>query len=141
MQKTAIKNQRDANRNIQQCKPIKQKDPRASTSRRKSIKSKQEQHKPENRIDSFDWEFRSSEEQRKEWDVTSYRERTEGTEVATVFEGDEGEGDDDEEDGLFVDVPAEEEGGVATEGDGTDEGIPCWIEEEFYEGDDLEEEG
>lgn len=46
--------------------------------------------------------------------MACYSEGTEGTEVAAVFEGDEAEGYDDQEDGFFVDVPAEEERCVAT---------------------------
>lgn len=63
--------------------------------------------------------------------MTSYCEGAEGTEVASVFEGDETEWDDNEEDGFFVDVPAEEEGGIAAEGYCADEGIPGWIKEEL----------
>jgi hypothetical protein len=33
-----------------------------------------------------------------------------------------------------VDVPAEKEGGVATEGEGSDEGIVVWTKPEFDEG-------
>ena len=39
-----------------------------------------------------------------------------------------------------MDVPTEEERCVATKSDRADEGVPCWIEEEFDERDDLEEE-
>ena len=70
-------------------------------------------------------------------------QRTEGAEVATVFQRDERKRDDDEENGFLVDVPAEEEGCVAAEGDGADELLPFLdgAEEEFDEGDDLEEQG
>lgn len=43
-------------------------------------------------------------------------ERPECSEVASILEGKETEWDEDEEDGFLVDVPAEEEGAVATEG-------------------------
>ena len=39
-----------------------------------------------------------------------------------------------------MDVPAEEEGGVTAEGDGADERFPGWVEEELYEGDELEDD-
>ena len=48
--------------------------------------------------------------------MACYCEGTECAEVPPVREGEEGEGEEDEEDGFFVDVPAEEEGGEATEG-------------------------
>ena len=67
--------------------------------------------------------------------MASYGEGAEGAEVATVFEGDEAEGEDDEEDGFFVDVPAEEEGGVATEGEGADKGLPGGVKDKFRKAD------
>lgn len=73
--------------------------------------------------------------------MACYGERPEGTEIATIGECDEGEGDDDQEDCFFVDVPAEEEGGIAAEGDGSDEGFPGWGKEELGERDELEDEG
>lgn len=66
--------------------------------------------------------------------------RTEGAEVAAIAESDERGGDEDQENGFLVDVPAEEEGGVGAEGGGADEGGPCGVEEEADEGDYLEEE-
>jgi hypothetical protein len=62
--------------------------------------------------------------------VTSNSQGAESAEVATIGESDEGEGDDDQEDGFFVDVPAEEKGSVAAEGDGADESLPGMVEEE-----------
>ena len=41
-------------------------------------------------------------------------QRPEGTEISAVFECEQAEGDDDQEDGLLVDMPSEEEGCVAT---------------------------
>lgn len=73
--------------------------------------------------------------------MTRDGQRAEGAEVAAVGEGDETEGDDDEKDSFFVDVPAEEEGCVAAEGGGADEGLPGGSEKELGEGDELEEEG
>ena len=62
--------------------------------------------------------------------MTRYSERTECTQVAPIFEGDEAEGDEDKENGFFVDMPAEEEGSVAAEGDCTDKGVPDRLEEQ-----------
>lgn len=63
-----------------------------------------------------------------------------GTKVSTVPEADQGEGDEDQEDGFFVDVPAKEEGGVGAQSDGANKRFPVWLEEEANERDDLEEE-
>ena len=51
--------------------------------------------------------------------------------MAAVLERDKAEGNDDEEDRFLVDVPAEEEGGVCTEGQGGDEVVPGGAEEKF----------
>lgn len=67
--------------------------------------------------------------------MAGYREGAEGAEVASVFEGEEAEGDDDEEDGFLVDMPAEEEGRVAAECEGADEVVPGRSEEELCERD------
>lgn len=58
-------------------------------------------------------------------------ERAEGTEIAPVAEAEEGEGDYYKEDGFFVYVPAEEEGGVSAESYGANEGLPGGVEEEL----------
>lgn len=39
-----------------------------------------------------------------------------------------------------MDVPAEQEGGVAAECYSSNEGVPGGVEEELYQGEDLEEE-
>ena len=57
------------------------------------------------------------------------RQRSEGAEVATVLEGDETEWNDDEENGLLMHMPTEEEWCIAAEGDRTDKRIPtAWVE-------------
>jgi hypothetical protein len=60
--------------------------------------------------------------------------------VTAVLQSNKAERNNDQEDSFFVDVPAEEEGGVGAEGGGADEGGPCGVEEEADEGDYLEEE-
>ena len=66
--------------------------------------------------------------------MTRHGKRSEGAEVSTVSEGQETKGDDDEEDSFLVDVPAEEERAVAAKRKSGGEGVPIWVEEEFYEG-------
>lgn len=68
-------------------------------------------------------------------------EGSEGAQIATVLERDEGEGDYDEQNGLLVDVPPEEEGSIAAECNGANEGGPARVEEELDERNGLEEEG
>lgn len=63
--------------------------------------------------------------------MARHGEGFEGREVAPVLQGEEGEGEDHEEDGFFVDVPAEEEGGVAAEGNGAEEVVVGGFEEEL----------
>lgn len=62
--------------------------------------------------------------------MASDGEGTESTEVAAIAESDEGGGNEDQQDGFLVDVPAEEERGVSAEGGGADEGGPGGVEEE-----------
>ena len=49
--------------------------------------------------------------------MSGYCKRPECSEVSTVFKRKEAEGNDHEQDGFFVNVPSEEKGGVAAEGD------------------------
>ena len=99
-----------------------------------AIEDHEHDHQPKYCVDHFDWELHGGEEQGEQADVAGDGERPEGAEVSAVFQGEEGEGDDDEEDGLLVDVPAEEEGGVAAKDDCREEGFPCGLEEELHEG-------
>ena len=55
----------------------------------------------------------------------------EGAQVASVFQGEQGERDKYQENGFLVYVPAEEEGGIGAERESGDEGVPGWREEEF----------
>lgn len=73
--------------------------------------------------------------------MASDGEGTESTKEATIAESDEGGGNEDQQDGFLVNVPAEEERGVGTESGGANEGGPGGVEKEADEGDDLEEEG
>ena len=57
----------------------------------------------------------------------------EGAEMATVVERDQAERNDDEQNRFFVDVPAEEEGGVSAESGSCHEVRPCRPKEELDE--------
>lgn len=102
--------------------------------RRQPIERHQDADEPENRVHDFDWELLRREEQRKQADVPTDSQWAKGTKVPSVFEREEAEGDDDEQDGFLVHVPAEEEGGVGAEGEGGDEACPGGLEEELDEG-------
>lgn len=59
-----------------------------------------------------------------------YSQGSECTEVSPVSERHQAERDDDKEDGLLVDMPAKQEGCVATERHCTDKCLPCGSEQE-----------
>jgi hypothetical protein len=62
--------------------------------------------------------------------MAGHGQRSEGTEISSVFESNQAERDDDEEYGLLMDVPAEQERRIAAEGDRTDERVPCRLEQQ-----------
>lgn len=105
------------------------------------VEGEEEDEQPGNGVEDLDWELGRGVKEREERDVACNSEWAEGAEVAAVAKGDEGGGDEDQQDSFLVDVPAKEERGVGAEGGGADEGGPGGVEEEAYEGDDLEEEG
>ena len=98
------------------------------------VKHVEEQYQPEDGVHRLERELGGCEEEREERHVSGDRERLEGAVVSPIFERDQAERDDDEEDGLLVHVPAEEEGGVAAESHGADEGLPVGAEPEFDQG-------
>ena len=55
--------------------------------------------------------------------------------VATVFESEKTEWDDDEEDSLLVDMPSEEEGCEGAHRDGTHEVVPVGLHERLDKAD------
>lgn len=65
--------------------------------------------------------------------MSGHGERAESAQVPTVFQGDQAERNDDEEDGFFVYVPAEKEGGIGAEGGCGDEMVPGRAQEELDE--------
>lgn len=103
--------------------------------RRDFVKRCQQPDEPGHGVDGLDGKLHGGEEEGEQADVPSYGKGPEGAEVAAVFECDQAEGDDDGEDGFFMDVPAKEEGGIAAESHAADEGVPCRAYEEFDERD------
>lgn len=69
--------------------------------------------------------------------MASHGEGSGCAEVSSVLEGDKAEWDDDEENGLFVDVPPEEEGGVSAKRERANEGVPVGSEPELDQGELL----
>lgn len=65
--------------------------------------------------------------------MTGDCQRSKSTQIPTVGEGNEAERDDDQENRLFVHMPAEEKRRITTKSDGADESVPSWFEEEFDE--------
>lgn len=63
--------------------------------------------------------------------MACHGERSEGAEVTAVVKRDEAEGNDDQQDGFFVDVPTEEEGSISAESGSCNEIGPCRSEEEL----------
>jgi len=90
----------------------------------KSVESQKEQYEPKDCINSLDGELCSCEQERKQRDVTRHGQRAEGAEVSTVAEGHQAERDDDKQNCFLMNVPAEEERGVAAQSDRTNEGLP-----------------
>lgn len=72
--------------------------------------------------------------------MAGYGQGTEGAQMASVLERDEAERDDDEEDGLFVDVPAKQKRGISTQRDGPYEAVPGGQPEQLGERDGLEQQ-
>lgn len=66
--------------------------------------------------------------------MTRNCQRPEGAQITTIFQRDEAERDDDKQNGFFVYVPAEEEGGITAECQGCDKVCPGWAEEQFDQG-------
>lgn len=121
-----VDDERDGHRQVQQREAVGIEDATSLRHRCHLVKGEEEQDQPKHGVDRLDREFGGSEEQREQRNMAGYRERPERTEIPPVFERDQTEGDNDEENGFFVDVPAEEKGCVAAQSNGTDEGFPVW---------------
>lgn len=100
---------------------------------REMVKGQEEHHEPGNGVNGLDGELGGGEEEREERDMAGDGQRSESTQISAVGEGNEAEWDDDQENRFFVHMPAEEKRRITTKGDGTDECIPSWLEEEFDE--------
>lgn len=72
--------------------------------------------------------------------MTRDDEWPECAEVSSVPEGDQTEGDNDQQDGLFMHVPAKEERGITTQRHCSDKVFPRRSFEELNQGKDLEKE-
>jgi len=131
MHQRAIRYEGDRHRNVEQRKPVQQEDTRLLRRRCQPIKREEEGDEPENSVDDFDRELHRREQQREQADVSRDGERSEGPQVSPVFEREQAEREDDEQDGLFVDVPAEEERGVAAQRQRGDEILPRRLQEEL----------
>ena len=73
--------------------------------------------------------------------MACYSQRSERTQVATIFECDQTERYNDQEDRFLVYMPSKQERSISTKGNCANKGIPLLVEEEFDKWDDLEEEG
>lgn len=96
-----------------------------------SIECQQKQDKPEDGVRCLDREFLCREEQRKQRDVTRHGKWPKGSKVSAVLEREEAERDDDQQNGFFMYVPAEQERRVTAERESPDKGIPRWLQEEL----------
>ena len=140
MHERAVQDQRDAEGNVDEAEAVEQEDARPRAGRRQPVERQQEEHQPEHRVHGLDGELGGREEQREQRHVARDGQRPERAQVAPVAQRDEREGDDDEQDGLLVNVPAEEERGVAAQRDGAYEAVPRRIYEELHQRHGLEEE-
>ena len=94
------------------------------------VECPQKGNQPDDGVAHFDGELHRREKEWEQADVAGDRQRPEGAEIAAVLECHQTEWDDDKQDRLLVDVPAEEKRRVATECDGADEGFPGRLEEQ-----------
>jgi hypothetical protein len=72
--------------------------------------------------------------------VTCDSQRSESSQVPSVPQGNQTEGNNDQQDGFFMNVPSKEKRGIATQRDGADEILPRTVPEKLDEGQDLKEE-
>jgi hypothetical protein len=59
--------------------------------------------------------------------MTCYCQGSEGAKESAVMKCDQAERNDNEKDSLLVDMPAEQERGVPTQGDRANKGLPLWF--------------
>jgi len=141
MQQTAVRDERDADGDIQQAEAVEEEDAPALCRRGQAVEGEQIRQQPRQRVQHLDGELGGGVDEREQADVAGDGEGPEGAEVAAVAQRDQREGEQDQEDRFLVHVPGEEEGGVGGEGDGADEGGPGGEEEEADERGQLGEDG
>ncbi len=141
MDEGTVRDERDTDGDIQEREAIEEEHARAVRRRGQMIEGEEEDQQPSKGVEDLDRELGRGVKEGKERDVASDGEGAESTEISAIAEGDKGCGNEDQQNGFLMDVPAEEEGGVGAEGGGADEGGPGGVEEEADEGDGLEEEG
>lgn len=66
--------------------------------------------------------------------MTRNGQRSKRSQVPTIFQCKQAEGNDNKQYGLFMDMPAEEKGGVSTERNCGNEVVPCGVEKELQQG-------
>jgi hypothetical protein len=98
-----------------------------------TVEGKEESHEPEDCVCNLDREFGGCKEQRKQTDVACHSQWAESTEVPAVVECNKAEGNNNQQDGFLVDVPAEEERCVSAESGSCNKVGPCRSEEELDE--------
>jgi len=102
--------------------------------RSKSFECHQEQHKPEDGVNCLDREFLCGEQQRKQGYVTRNSKRPKSSQVASILECEQTERDDDKQDRLFMDVPAKQEGSIATQCDCSHKVVPARLQKDLDQG-------
>lgn len=73
----------------------------------KSVESDKKRYEPEDGINRLHGKLGRREQQREKGNIASHRQRPEGTEETTISQCYQAERDDDNQDGFFVDMPAE----------------------------------
>jgi hypothetical protein len=95
--------------------------------RRQTIKHRQKQHEPEDCVYCLHWELGSSKQEREERYMTCDRQGSKGAKESAIVERNQAERDDDKKNSLLVNMPAEQEGSIPTQGDRTNESFPRWF--------------
>lgn len=129
----AVQDQRNANRDIQQRKSVQQEYPRPFRHGCHSVKGKQEQDQPEDGIYRLDGKFGGCEEQREKRDMARDRQGSEGAKIPSILQRNQTEWDDDQQNRLLVNVPAEEERRISTQCHRSHKRIPVWSEPQLYQ--------
>lgn len=98
--------------------------------RNQAIKRHEEKNEPEYGVDSLDWKLGCGKQQWEKRHMACHSQWSKCSEVTTVPERNQAERDDHDQDRLLMDVPAEKERRISTEGHSTDEVLPGGLEEQ-----------